>query len=325
MAKNDAELLNQQRRKRKRVNRIKNGIVWTIAMWMLFSLIAIIILSLQIISLSDRIGRLENSRVPNSGGQFESTPPPSESETSVPTPSESESEEDRYANLVTGIDVPENMATESDTHQVYLTFNSVPGDNTLAILDVLAQYQIKATFFVVGSTDEEDRAIYQRIVNEGHTLGMHSFSNQYSLIYSSTDAFRQDYKKISDYLYELTGLRSMFYRFPGGSGNQISNVNMAEFADILKQEEITYFDWNVSAGDAAANYTKDDVLHNVLGGISKYKTSVVLLHDGNNKSETVAALGNLISQLQQQGAQILPIDENTNVIQYIHADSIGIQ
>jgi peptidoglycan/xylan/chitin deacetylase (PgdA/CDA1 family) len=199
----------------------------------------------------------------------------------------------------------------------------VPGDNTEEILDVLAQHQVKATFFVVGSTDSSKNAIYQRIVNEGHTIGMHSYSNQYSLIYSSTDAFKEDYQQISDLLYELTGTRSKYYRFPGGSGNQISNVNMAAFAHILNQEQITYYDWNVSAGDTTTGYTKNDVINNVVQGVSKYKTSVVLLHDGENKSTTVEALGTLVEQLKQQGAQILPIDENTNVIQYIHADSIG--
>ena len=327
MATNDAELLNQQRQRRKRVNRIKNGIVWTIAMWMFFSLLAIIILSVQVSQLNNRLGKLEAGGgvyVPNSSGSEADV---SESETSSSTPSESEpetgTEEDRFANIVTGIDTPENMANEGDIHYVYLTFNSIPGDNTENILDVLALHQVKATFFVVGSEDASKNPIYQRIVNEGHTIGMHSYANQYSLIYSSTDAFKQDYTKISDFLYELTGIRSKFYRFPGGSGNQISNVNMAEFADCLNKEQITYFDWNVSAGDTTGNYTKEDILNNILEGVSKYKTSVVLLHDGDNKSTTVEALGSLIEQLKQQGAVILPIDENTNVIQYIHADSIA--
>ena len=326
MATNDADLLNQQRQKRKRVSRIKNGIVWTIAMWMIFSLIAIIILSMQVFQLNDRLGKMEAGGIviPNSSVS-EGSESESETDSVVPSETESESntEEDKFANIITGIDTPENMASEGDARYVYLTFNSVPGSNTEAILDVLAQYQVKATFFVVGTEDDTKNAIYQRIVNEGHTIGMHSYSNQYSLIYSSTDAFKQDYTKISDLLYELTGMRSKYYRFPGGSGNQISNVNMAEFADILNQEQITYFDWNVTAGDTASGYTKEDVLNNVLGGVSKYKTSVVLLHDGANKSTTVEVLGSLIEQLMQQGVQILPIDENTNVIQYIHADSIG--
>lgn len=327
MTTNDEDLLEQQRRRRKRINRIKSGIIWTIAMWMLFSLIAIIILSIQVYRLSDRIGALEqttsDNRVPTTENS-DSAGASEESESTENTQAETESAtEDLYANIVTGIDTEENFAKEGDTHYVYLTFNSVPGDNTTAILDVLAKYQVKATFFVVGSEDDTKNAIYQRIVNEGHTIGMHSYSNQYSLIYSSKDAFKEDYLKISDYLYKLTGIRSTFYRFPGGSGNQISDVNMAAFAHVLNQEQITYFDWNVSAGDTAGNYTKEDVLNNVLDGVSRYKTSVVLLHDGENKSTTVEALGPLIEALKGQGAVIQPIDENTNVIQYIKAESVG--
>ena len=97
---------------------------------------------------------------------------------------------------------------------------------------------------------------------------------------------------------------------------------MAEFVYILNQEQIKYFDWNVSAGDAVNGYTAQDVVDSVTEGVSKYKTSVVLLHDGENKSTTVEALGTLITKLQSQGAVILPIDEDTNVIQYIKAESV---
>ncbi len=311
MASNDAELLEEQRRRRKRINRMKTGIIMTIAIWMVVSLLAIIILSVQVVKLNRQVSNLMEH-----GVQVQETN--SETESSEDT----QLDENRYANIVTGIDTEDNFAVEGDTHYVYLTFNSVPGENTNAILDVLAQYGVKATFFVSGSEEEGADAVYQRIVNEGHTIGMHSYSNQYSLIYSSTDAFKNDYVKLSDYIYQLTGTRCGYYRFPGGSGNEISNVNMAEFVHILNQEQIRYFDWNVSAGDAAGSYTVEDVQNNVLEGVSKYKTSVVLLHDGMNKSTTVDALGTLIQSLQSQGAVILPIDENTNVIQYIKADSV---
>ena len=311
MANNDSELLNQERQRRKRINRIKTGLIMTIAIWMIASLLAIIILSVQVFKLNKQVTAIiENDVIAdnlNAGTE---------------AVDEQALDEESYANVVTGIDTEDNFAVEGDVHNVYLTFNSVPGDNTNDILDVLAQYNVKATFFVVGSEEEGAAEVYQRIVNEGHTIGMHSYSNQYSLIYSSTKAFKEDYVKLSDYLYELTGTRSKYYRFPGGSGNEISNVNMAEFVHILNEEQITYYDWNVSAGDAANSYTVDDVLNNVLDGVSKYKTSVVLLHDGENKSTTVEALGSLIRSLQDQGAVILPIDENTNVIQYIKADSV---
>lgn len=311
MANNDAELLNEQRERRKRINRIKTGIITTIAIWMLGSFLAIIILSVQVFKLNKQVVAITGTNV----------------QTQVPTTDtqslgNTQLDEESYANIVTGIDTEDNFAVEGDVHNVYLTFNSVPGENTNAILDVLAQYGVKATFFVSGSEEEGADAVYQRIVNEGHTIGMHSYSNQYSLIYSSIDAFKNDYIQLSDYIYQLTGTRCAYYRFPGGSGNEISNVNMAEFVHILNQEQVVYFDWNVASGDAATSYTVEDVQNNVLEGVSKYKTSVVLLHDGPNKSTTVDALGTLIESLQGQGANILPIDENTYVIQYIKADSV---
>ena len=312
MAVNDFEVMEQQRLRRKRINRIKTGIIMTIAIWMLASLIAIIILSVQVIKLNHQVsGMIKNEVTTEDKGSSET-----QSE-KVPN-----ADENRFQNIVTGIDTKDNFAEEGDTHYVYLTFNSVPGDNTEAILDVLAEHNVKATFFVVGTEEEGAKEVYQRIVEEGHTIGMHSYSNQYSLIYSSTDAFKQDYKKLSDYIYELTGKKSQYYRFPGGSGNAISNVSMAEFVYILNNEKITYFDWNVSAGDAANTYSVDDVLNNVLEGVSKYKTSVVLMHDNENKSTTVEALGSLIETLKNQGAVVLPIDEDTKVIQYIKAESV---
>lgn len=311
MAANDYEVMEQQRLRRKRINRMKTGIVMTIAIWMLTSLIAIIILSVQVIKLNHQVsGMIKNEVSTEDKGS------------NKPSEQESQAVENRFPNIVTGIDTKDNFAKEGDTHYVYLTFNSVPGDNTEAILDVLAQHNVKATFFVVGTEEEGAAEVYKRIVREGHTIGMHSYSNQYSSIYSSKDAFKKDYQKLSDYIYELTGKRSKFYRFPGGSGNAISNVSMAEFVYILNKEKITYFDWNVSAGDAANTYTVQDVHDNVLEGVSKYKTSVVLMHDNEKKSTTVEALGSLIEQLKNQGTVILPIDEDTKVIQYIKAESV---
>ena len=205
---------------------------------------------------------------------------------------------------------------------VALTFDDGPSSNTAAILDTLAQYNVKATFFVIGNESDEMKTVYQRIVDEGHTLGMHSYSNSYSKIYSSPEAFGKDVAKLNAYLKEITGEESKYYRFPGGSNNEISNADMSEFIHVLNEKQITYFDWNVSAGDTASDYSAQDIVTNVTEGVSKYKTSVVLLHDGDDKSTTVEALGPLIEALQKMKAKILPIDENTNVIQYIKADSV---
>ena len=312
MNTNDAEILEQQRQRRKRINRMKTGIVLTIAIWMIVSLLAIMILTVQVIKLNSKVYILE----------IQQTSKVSSSEEDASKDAEVSVESDPYANVITGINSLENMAKDGDKHRVYLTFDCNPGENTEAILDILARYNLKATFFVVGDETGENDAIYQRIVNEGHTLGMNSYSNQYSSIYSSAQSFEEDYTKISDFIYETTGIESKLYRFPGGSSNRISNVNMAEFVRILNQKGVVYFDWNVSAGDTAVDYTVDDVISNVTEGIMQYKTSVVLLHDDENKTVTVEALEPLINQLKQMHADILPIDENTYVVQYIKADSV---
>lgn len=313
----EKDAMEQQRLRRQRVNRMKNGIILTISLWMILSLLAIIILSVQVIRLNNKIEKFEIRSTAAADTDTETQ------ELSEITPDVQETDSGiDFSNVVTGIDTEDNLAGPEDGHQVYLTFDCVPGTNTQAILDVLSAYDVKATFFVSAVDSDEAREACRRIVEEGHTLGMHSYSNQYSTIYASTDAFCEDYEAISQYLYDATGVRSSYYRFLGGSGNEISNVNMAELVHILNGEGITFYDWNVSAGDAAADCTVDQVVANVLEGVSQYKTSVVLLHDDEDKSTTVEALWPLIQDLRDMGAEILPIDENTNTIQYIKADSV---
>jgi peptidoglycan/xylan/chitin deacetylase (PgdA/CDA1 family) len=293
---------------------MKTGIIVVIASWMIISILAIIVLIIQVARLTSRVDALMAEKAQEVGFT---------DEVGLVDAADTQQDDGAYLSVVTGIDSPDNMAEEGDVHQVYLTFDGSPCTNTDSILDVLSDYGVKATFFVTGDESDEAKEIYKRIVDEGHTLGMHSYSNQYSTIYASTDAFTEDLDKLSDYLYEVTGEQSIYYRFPGGSSNEISNVGMAEFVRILNEKGITFYDWNVSGGDTSSDYTTDDIVANVTEGVTHYKTSVVLLHDGDNKSTTVEALGPLIEALESMDARILPIDENTNVIQYIKADSVG--
>lgn len=327
----EENLLLEREARRKRIERMKSCIVSVIVFWMIFSMLAIILLSVQTVSLSNRVKKLQETIekqlvddvISNSTEKSSENTKEDEEESGTEESSEAgEPAGDQITGRENGIDSPENMAQEGDTHYVYLTFDAGPSQNTQQILDILNHYQVKATFFVTGTEDESMRDIYRRIVADGHTLGMHSYSNQYSKVYASTDAFYNDYKKLSDYLYKVTGLRCQYYRFPGGSGNEVSNVDMTEFIRILNDEKVTYFDWNVAAADTAADSSAEDVVSSVINGVASYKTSVILLHDEDDKAVTVEALGELIEALQEMQAEILPIDENTDVIQYVKADSV---
>ena len=326
MQDHDAEVINNQRKRRKRIGRIRNGIIFTIAGWIIISMILIAVLFVQVIKMQHKLDQIvtvstveqtqqENAQKPESAGESVYT--------DVTEATETKSDYDPVTPPATGISEEDNLASEGDVHKVYLTFEDGPSENTEAILDILAQYNVKATFFVVGKEDEDSQELYKRIVEEGHTLGMHSYSNKYSQIYQSKDAFEEDFNRLRDELYQVTGVESIYYRFPGGSSNQISNVPMSDFIHYLNEQGVIYYDWNISAGDAASNaYSAEEIVANVVDDVVKYKTSVVLLHDASDKSTTVEALAPMIEALNEMGAEILPIDEDTSVIQYVKADSI---
>lgn len=204
-------------------------------------------------------------------------------------------------------------------HKVYLTFDDGPSKYTEEILDILDQYDVKATFFVVGKDSDSARRSMQDIVDRGHTLGMHSYSHKYSEIYKSPEDFAADYEKIWNYVYETTGVESTVYRFPGGSSNSVSRIDMEEFADYLDTRGVRFFDWNISSGDGGSRLLSVETLvENCTADIERFGTSVILMHDAASKPTTVEALPEIIEKiLALDDTVILPITEDTELVQHI--------
>ncbi|MCH4192329.1 MAG: polysaccharide deacetylase [Butyrivibrio sp.] len=201
-----------------------------------------------------------------------------------------------------------------NVRKVYLTFDDGPSTMTDRILDVLDRYHVKATFFVVGKTDSSYQAVYRRIVTDGHTLGMHSYSHNYSEIYSSVDSFQADMHKLQEFLYETTGVWTTYYRFPGGSSNTASKVRMQDLIDYLGRDHITYFDWNIYGGDDVDART---MVQNVTGNIASYSDAMILMHDASDKEETVEALPKIIEYIQNMdNTVIVPVTEDTVPVQH---------
>ncbi len=318
MDSKDNELARQQQERRKRVSRIKTGIIMTIAIWIAISILAIVVLGIMVVKLNSRIYKLELQL----NTAISSTVTGTESDDGD-IASDEESSGAKTQAVVKQLESKDNVYHDGDTRKVYLTFDCIPGDNTGAILDALANCGVKATFFVTADTSGKYDDVYKRIVQDGHTIAMASYSNSYSKIYESTEAFTDDLTQISDYITNLTGIAPDIYRFPGGSMNQIRDVDMVELVKILNSKRITYFDWNVNSGDTADNCSVDDIVNNVTSGIAKYDNSVVLLHDDSNRSTTAEAIEPLVESIKAQGAEILPIDNNTYKVQYIKSDTVG--
>ena len=169
----------------------------------------------------------------------------------------------------------------SDVNTIYLTFDDGPGPYTGRLLDVLAKYNVKATFFVTGANSKYFDQI-GRAYREGHSIGVHTYSHNYKSIYSSEDAFFQDFNAVEDLIYNQTGSYTQLCRFPGGSSNTVSNFNpgiMTSLAASLTDMGYQYFDWNVSSGDAGETTDTDTVAKNIIDGCSGRRASVVLQHD----------------------------------------------
>ena len=201
--------------------------------------------------------------------------------------------------------------------KVYLTFDDGPSANTAKILDILDEYDVKGNFFVVGTTNPELQEMYKRIVDEGHVLCMHSYSHKYNEIYSSVKAFTKDLDEISSLLYDVTGVKPVYYRFPGGSSNSVSRIPMKEFIKVLDERGLVYFDWNVVAGDATnPMLPADKIIENSLADLNEYEEAMILFHDLSNKTSTVEALPKIIEAIQESGIPIEPIDDTTMTIQH---------
>lgn len=206
---------------------------------------------------------------------------------------------------------------------VFLTFDDGPSNNTEKILDILKEYNVKATFFVCGNVTEYGKRIYKRIVNEGHVIGNHTYSHNYKRIYFSEESFMKDFKKLEKLIYSVTGIIPEIMRFPGGSNTTIPT----KYNDKLFMERITtkiilegyqYFDWHVSSKDAEKLIQdKDIIIKSVLEKINNRNNAIILFHDSWQKTTTVEALPVIIEELIKKGYKFGTLSKDSPYIHFL--------
>ncbi len=184
---------------------------------------------------------------------------------------------------------------------VFLTFEGGPTRHTPKILDALQKSGQHATFFVEGKNIAGNEATLKRMVNEGHTIGIHSFSGEYKKIYASPEAFLEDFHQAYEAVYAACGVYPTIFRFPGGSINRYSQQTYQPIIAEMLRRGFLYYDWSASANDAkSGERTITEVTQTVLTGVKKTKnTPIVVLHD--SAEDTARALGNLLSELRKAG------------------------
>ena len=205
---------------------------------------------------------------------------------------------------------PEEPSTDSSTINVYkpdgrkiayLTFDDGPSPKTTpAILKTLDQYNIKATFFLIGSMAIRYPQLVKMEAEDGQSIGNHTYSHIYKYIYSDTNNFINDVNKCDTVLKSILGknFNSKLLRFPGGSFGH----KLAPFRVAIKNVGYHYVDWNDQTGDSDEhNVPIDKLLNNLKNNTKGKEHVVVLMHDAPDKQTTVQELPQVIDYLKAEG------------------------
>lgn len=201
----------------------------------------------------------------------------------------------------------EKYKTEIEKHNakvIYLTFDDGPNDYTLEILDLLEKYNMKATFFMLDSRMKVRPEVVERIISEGHAVGLHGVSHEKDIFYTGMHTPLNEMNVANNTLEELTGKRSALVRMPYGSVPYLTNGQY----NALTGYGYRIWDWHVDSRDWAsknADATYQSIIKQLQN--TEVEMPVVLFHD---RKATVEILKKVLVWL----------DENNYTSDYITKD-----
>ncbi len=186
---------------------------------------------------------------------------------------------------------------------IALTFDDGPDDiYTPAVLDVLKEKQVRATFFLIGNRIEHFPEVTRRIVEEGHLIGNHTYSHP-NTGKPLGEQLRTELERTEAALAAFNVSPSYLFRPPYGALTAPAAVEVANMGYRLALWSIDSLDWR--------GLTKEEVLNNIIPQIAPGR--VILQHSaggpGEDLSGSVLALPEIIDHLKQQGYTFVSMDE----------------
>lgn len=192
---------------------------------------------------------------------------------------------------------------------IYLTFDDGPSSIVANdILNILKQHNVKATFFLVGSMIEGREPILRRMFNEGHSIGLHTYSHKYQQIYSSEDEFIKEMIKTSEEIKKAIGIQPNIIRFPYGSSPHLNNT----FLKKLHAHNFKVYDWNVSISDGIRPNTSPELFtREAIARGNEIPYVIFLMHCTNTNVNTCKALPQIIQHYKKLGYEFRAITNDT--------------
>lgn len=238
-------------------------------------------------------------------------------ESSGESSEQSEPEESSpYAELYPDMYVNAPEAYNFEEGTVYFTFDDGPSQYTYSFLSYLKKHDAKATWFVVPTRDEWCMQALKAISDAGHTVGIHSASHDYEKIYASVEAFLEDFHEAWDIVREATGQTPQVFRFPGGSKNDFNEATRDAIIKEMTRRGFRFYDWNVESGDV--NGADWQTMYNSIPrDCHKVKRPVILMHDSDNRKNTLYVIDDVLKVLKGEGYKFDTIHNDTEPVQFI--------
>ncbi|MCK9525815.1 MAG: polysaccharide deacetylase family protein [Limnochordia bacterium] len=194
------------------------------------------------------------------------------------------------------------LSGPEDELVIALTFDDGPdGKNTALLLDLLAEEEVSATFFVLGEQALQYPDLLRRIASEGHELGNHSFSHPDMRKLTNEHILQEELESTSQLITDLTGLAPMLMRPPYGALRDETIEFLAEGGWTIINWSIDSFDWDTEQNSAS------EITQKVL----KYRHpgAIVLMHTGDGLDGTITALPAIIASLREEGYRFVTISQ----------------
>lgn len=195
----------------------------------------------------------------------------------------------------------QGYAIGEDTKNIYLTFDcGYENGYTEGILDTLKETNTKAVFFITGHYLKSSKAIVERMMNEGHIIGNHTYSHK-DFTQSTSAEILSDIKKLEDAFYQEFGVSmSKFVRPPRGEYNEMSQKTLKDNGYTSVFWSLAYVDWNKDVYNGN-HYSYNKVLSRIHNG------AIILMHTVGK--DNMVDLKDIILELKEEGYVFSTIDK----------------
>ncbi len=187
----------------------------------------------------------------------------------------------------------------------YLTIDDWPNTLTPKILNVLKEYNVKATFFLLANSHYP--SFYTAIKEDGHAIGNHSYSHATSSMYKSQEALLSQFRQMDEYLLKEIDVKTDIIRLPGGSVNKNISYKRIEYVEFLRQNGYRVFDWTTSLSDSSRTITPEQSTYRVTKDCTD-DFEMILMH---HKRTSLNALPSIIKNLRAKDYEFFPITDST--------------